>query len=157
MRLTAIVATVLAMVLSLPAAAAERVKVSRAELVGIAAQADIASKDYEAYTLTDGRPAVRVQQPQRGVMLAIIGPAHDVSDVIAIMTASEETFLQREFMLAQLAAKAARWDGGAEWVIKSVAETAKNNGGERRASINGHTIVVGTMPPAIMRLSVSRD
>lgn len=135
----------------------ERTTVTRQELMAVAAAADVGTADYEEYTLKDGRPAVKVQQPQRGIMLALIGPPADVSEVVAIITATENTYLQRGVMLADLAALTSRWNDGGMWVLNAITETAKANGGQRTITKNGHTITVATSQPAIIRLNVSRD
>lgn len=157
MRKTLIAALAVLAMTAANGMADEPAKATRGELIKISGSAEVAASDFEEYRLKDGRAAIRAQRPQQGVMLAFIGPTNDVAEVIALVNVSEKNFFVREAMLGQFAIVMTRWNPSAEWLIKAFAEIGKANGGERRLQINNSTLVVDVIPPATMRLSISRN
>jgi hypothetical protein len=135
--------------------AAEPARVGADELLKVALKnSDLTAGDFEKYRLPDGRNSIRSQKPASGLMISFIGPADDVTEVVALARMEKETFLRHELLLTALAMTAARWDDGLQVVPDIINELAQKNGGKRQVTINGRIVAVGVMPPNLVSINV---
>lgn len=153
--LIAALAVLAAMVTSGMAVAADPNRVSYDDLLKVTLQqSDLTAADFEKARLPDGRNSVRSQKPSLGLMISFIGPADDVSEVVALARMEKETFLRHELLLTALAMKAANWEDGFKVVPDLINELAQKNGGKRQVTINGRVVAVAVVPPNLVSINV---
>ncbi len=137
------------------ALAIEPVQVSFSDLLAIVHQhSDLAAADFEKHSLPDGRKSIRSLKPASGLMISFIGPADNVSEVVAIARMERATFLRHELLLTALAMKAANWDDGLTVIPNVINELAQKDGGKRQITVNGRIVAVGIVPPNLVSINV---
>lgn len=155
MKAMAVVALAVGMAMTAGAQAADRAKVTRPQLQKVVSMlAEVRPADWQGYSIKTGQPAVKIQQPERGVMVALIGPADDVAEVVAMLRLDNETVRSRMQLIVSLVCEMAPADDCHTWAIKAMTEVGKANGGERHGEGHGRRITIGATPPSLLRLTI---